>query len=199
MGKKLDELDRLTKAAENHRSEIQEKINSRLAQKAEYHSAAESAAAGGDVDKFVEMTSKEHDVDARIYVFRKQMDSMGSTISESDVVSAWAEFEKEYNKTFDREWKEYIAARKELYEKFMRICDMQNDALKRRERCAQLIGDTTGNRFTMTMIPGSVCQGLLYKGMNISMPDAIFFMACGVANDATANYFNTVIRNQKPF
>ena len=193
------ELDRLTKAAEEKKRQLTEDINELLAKKAEAHNAAQAAAEAGDTDGYLDKHKAEERLDAEIFVKRTQLDKAGATLSRDDIMDAWEDYCKGYNIEQSREWSKYLTMRKQLFDQFMKVVLLQNNALKLRERCGQLAGESNLSAFKMSMIDGSNAFGLQYKRYQLQMPDTVFFLSCGLASEDDGSFFNDVIRVHKPF
>ena len=199
MKKSFDDLERMLTAAENTRQKLSEEINELTRQKSECHAEAQAAAEAGDVDSYMEKHKAEERIDAQIFVKRTQMDRISTTASREDVMSAWADYSKRYDSEFEKVWADYLKSRTASYNLFMKVCRLQNDALKTRERCACLAGEDNASLFRMKTIDGKAAEGLRYKQLMLQMPDTCFFLAIGEATGEDGALFNDVIRVQKPY
>ena len=197
--KSLDELDRITKAAEDRRTQLREELDDLLRQKNDAQEAAEAAAQAGNVELFVEKKREAEQFDAAAYVKRAQMDNAGVVIPREAILDAWQDYTRVYNKELAREWKAFLAERKELYNHFMRLVLMQNDALHEQERCAALAGDSTLSAFKMDYLPAQNAPGVAYGGRRCTTPETVYFMSSGEADDATGDLYNSVLRVHKAF
>lgn len=197
--KSIDELEKLTTAAEAKKSKLAEEIDDLMRQKAEAHEAAQAAAEAGDVDLYMAKHQEAERLDAQIYVKRTQMDKSGGTLSSGDVLLAWDDFAKGFNKELAKEWDKFLAERNALAAHFMRIVLMQNDALKLRERCGRLAGEPDVSMFKMDYIDAHNAPGVAYGHRLCTMAEVVYFMSSGEASEADGEFFNAVLRNRKPF
>lgn len=197
--KSFDELDRLTKEAEEKKRKLSEEIKELMRKKNEAHDAAQAAAEAGDTDGYLEKHKAEERLDAEIFVKRTQMDKSKSPVTQDDILSAWEDFSKGYNAEHSREWTKYLNMRKGLYTQFMKVCSMQNDALKLRERCMNLAGETNPAVYKMDMMDTGMVLGLAYKTYQLRNPDVVFFLSTGEAAEDDDALFNDVIRLRKPY
>lgn len=197
--KSIDELEKLTAAAEAKKAKLAEEIDDLMKKKSEAHEAAQAAAEAGDVDLYMAKHQEEERLDAQIYVKRTQMDKAGGTLSSGDVLLAWDDFAKGFNKELAKEWQAFLSERKALASHFMKIVLMQNDGLKLRERCGRLAGEPDVSLFKMDFIDAHNAPGVAYGRRLFTMAEVVYFLSTGEATEADGEFFNAVLRNRKPF
>lgn len=164
---------------------------------------AQAAAEAGNVSGYMTAKAEAEKNEAAAYVADAQLRKTGPGYTPEDVKGAWADYTGEYNAKFSKKLAEYLAARRKLWEDFSALVDLQNEALKRRKFCADLLGfDKEADReLPMNTIPktNNGLAGLRYKNNISSTHEEAFFMATGEADeDRYSSLFNSVIRNHTP-
>lgn len=196
--KTLDDLNRLVKEAEAKREELRREISDLLKQKEARHAAAEDAARKGDVDTFMAEQTEEKRLDAVVYVKRALLDNGGTTLDPDEVMAAWSTYSADFGQELDKKWREYLLHRKNLYEEFKAIVNLQNEALRKRALCGELAGVNDTARYKMLTI-NEANPNPKYSRMQMQMPDAVFFLCCGDATEQDADLFNWVVRMKQAF
>lgn len=110
-------------------------------QKAQKEKEALAAADAGDLGQYKSIKSEVDNIDACIFVTSTQLRKYEScALDEDTVVKAWNKYADDYGKKFDKMVSDYEKARHALYLQYIQIIELQNDALKMRERCGFLMG-----------------------------------------------------------
>lgn len=196
--KTIDELARQVKAAEDAKEALRKEINGLKEQKTEVHNAAQTAAEGGNVDLYLEKHRAEEHLDAEIFVKEIQLKKPVARPSDEEIRMAWEDYAKGYNKDFEKALAEYQQARRSLYERYIRLVQMQNTALKRRRLCGQLTGNESLSGFKMSRLNGENVYGLRWKTYQLLNADVVFFLSSGEATESDETLFNSVIRTLTP-
>ncbi len=103
---------------------------------------AEKVANAGDEDEYIRLTDEATQLDRRIYV-KGKIANIETTIPEEEVLRAWNEYAAAYEKTFQADYADYVKAAKKLFEQYTKMIKNQNEALKVRRKCGELMGIIT--------------------------------------------------------
>ena len=204
---KLSNLEKAYTDAQAIRARLKEEIEAQTAEKDAAEVAAQEAADNGDIDAYRQHKAEAEELETSIFVKQAQLNKNGSSLKEEDVLKAWKKYAADYEKKFTKALSDYETARRGLYEKYMQVINLQNDALKTRERCGFLLGmkppasimeyDSHYKNFKMRTLPYTPAPGLMYKGLAITSPETVFFMSSGEANEGMVDFFNDVLKLHK--
>lgn len=103
---------------------------------------AEKVANAGDEEEYIRLTDEATQLDRRIYV-KGKIANIETTIPEEEVLRAWDEYTAAYEKTFQADYADYVKAAKKLFEQYTKMIKNQNEALKVRRKCGELMGINT--------------------------------------------------------
>ncbi len=165
--------------------------------------AAQSAAAAGDVDGYLQGTKAAEKHEAEKYVTNVQIQKIGRGYTPSDVTDSWTNYAKDFNATFDKKYSAFLKARTQLWEMYRDLMNLQGSALKERKYCGDLLSLEEGSpeaekTLPMHTIPAENAPGLRYKNYFFATPDIAYFLATGEANEQTdMEAFNAYVRQHK--
>ena len=187
--------ENLTKEAERFRAE-----------KDNLTAEAEAAAKAGDVETYKQKRDAAALAADNLFVREKQIEGLNCLRTEEETKAAWSEFAEDYNKGFDKAWRAYEAKRKDLYTDFLKLVDMQNAMLKKREACGDCCGlpkatilDNPADRvFPINFLPVMAMEDKIIHA-KFRQPDVAFFFSSLLAGTREASLFNKVIRLHMPY
>lgn len=199
MAKKIEEFERLYKQAQADRAKLSSEIEDLIRREAGLNDAANTAAASGDVDAYMAKAKEKERVSATIYVKRMQLDKL-KPFSDADVLASWKEYVERYNKAFDKALAEYEKESASLRSKYRDLVELQNSALRERERFSAFTGEPLDG-VPMSMI--SMDAGRNLPKLNFRETPDMHFCRVGcktpAEDDELCSLFNHVIRLQKPY
>lgn len=174
----LEQLDRKYEAILKNREEVSKEIGE-LRDKLDRLNAAETTAAEtGDVEKYKEIKKERSDTEDAIFVKTKTEEKYNGTwLDAEEVIAAWSDYAKGYNKELAYRLGEIARIRKTLRKEYESIINIQANALNARERCVQYLG---GNRsvdsFLMDFAPtdgtktANVSVKMVIEGLQKNVP-----------------------------
>lgn len=205
--KALQELFNTRKAEEDKRNGLISELESKIAALA---SAAEAAAAKGDVEEYMAKSDEQHKDEALLYVLRKS--NKKAQVSGDEVTSAWTSYREDYSKQFEKAFGDYCKKREALAAAYMGLVEMQNEALKMREQLGKLAGlsgekqiyeltyDEAYPDFKLPVLPGCPEHipgqplSLVYGKLQTADPDSVCFHALKIISNEDLSKVNDVVR-----
>lgn len=202
---KIDKLIKEYNAAMAGKESLANEVERLRTEKINLTAEAEAAAKAGDVETYKQKRDAASLAADNLFVKEKQIEGLSCLRTEDEAKDAWKEFAEDYNKSFGKAWKAYEAKRKDLYNEFLRLVDMQNAMLKKREACGDCCGlprasfmDNPADRvFPIDLLPISA-MGEKVIHANFRQPDVAFFFSSLLAGTREASLFNQVIRLHMP-
>lgn len=171
--------------------------------------AAEEAALAGDYDQYKVLSAELKEMETMLYVSEMSLKNTVNTpgFTPEEVKSAWNDYVSSYTKKLNAALADYAKKRKELYEEYMKLVNMQNEAMKVRNDCGQLIGMKAESdegekqimgKFNMPYVSDDreawQSRYLAYGNCQVQHPDPLFFRACNVCTDEDLDRFNRILR-----
>lgn len=194
---KIQDIERMVEeAAEKLHNMI--KARDEAAQRAEKClTEAEDAAIAGDTERYKKLKSQADDAAATNYVCTKQIERMksGPVVTKDEVVDAWTDYAKEYNKTLKAKLKKFHDMKMSMLKEYAEMVDLQGEACAVRERLAEqagikIDGARRGNSldkiFQMEFIP---CAGRTMAEKTMSGIGQLSIRGTSRVEDADAVYF----------
>lgn len=161
---------------------------------------AERAAVGGDVDAYMAAKADAERHEAAAHVLGVQIAHLGKGYSADEVKAAWGDYAGKFNKELDSKMKDYLTARRKLWECYRDMLTFQNEALKKRKVCSELMGFPEGGTevlrdLPMHSVPYDTKYDHTYRNRSqVDCPESIFFLSCGEATEADHALMNNVLR-----
>ena len=201
---RFKELEKAYDEVISKKTQIEQEIKEQEAQKAQKEQEAREAAAAGDVATYKQIKAEITGLEDSIFVKRAQLKKCAAgALKESEVLPAWNKYASDYGKKFEKLLADYEKARHALFVMYMEIVDLQNEALRTRERCGYLMGvdplpnnTTNGNEYFKKMRMRTLETGtpIEYAGSIVkTTPDTAFFSSYGEVDRATADELGRVI------
>lgn len=195
----LDTIAKKIKEDNEKRKALESKRNALEAAVKEAQNKALNAATSGDVSGYMAAKAEEKQKNAEAYVASMQIANLGKPFSREEVRAAWKEYANSYNEELDKRIKKYLSDRAALWKEYKDILTLQNEALKKRKRCAEMIGNKEDDgefrkEFPMNVFPCERPLGLMYGNSNVATPEVAFFMGSGEATEEDHDFINKVLR-----
>ena len=165
---------------------------------------AEAAASKGDFTLYKEKKESASQAKEALYVNSKHLEALRLLLPKEDATSAWQEYAEGYNRTFEKNWREYEKARKDLYAAFVKLVNQQNEAFRIREKCGECCGErpeespygyykSFDKSFPMKLLPDSFNYANRPHD-SVGIPDTQFFRDYELASEKDDKTFWNVIR-----
>lgn len=145
---------------------------------ADLNARAESAAAAGDEDLYLDLTDAASRISRRIYVKKKVLEApLENGITENDVSAAWKSYAAEYDKAYNRNYEKLKKAKQDLYAVYRDMIESQLVLLQTRAKVYDLIKPPASTYTTPDMrfpfkhlpvLPKKVLSGHEVAAPNIS-------------------------------
>ena len=204
MAKKIEEYERQFKQAQAEKEKLSAEIEDLIRQESEMTAAANEAAASGDVDLYMKKAKEKERITATIYVKRMQLEKP-APYSASDVLASWKDYVERYNRDFTRKLEGYQKAAEALRGLFRDLIDLQNTALKDRERFCAFAEDAAAlKRVPMATIDREAKKDIFIE-RQLNFPETADMRFCRVGcksadeESELLSIFNLVINQQKPY
>lgn len=209
MKKSINDLKRAVVMAETERESIEKQISSLEGKLREKNEEKEQCS---DSKSYLACQDDLRQIEADLFIERKKLEKQRKPFTEADVREAWTDYATAYNKGMQSKMKDFQKALTAFIDAYKDMVDLQNDALKNRETCADLLGierdsykyggdyDSAFTGFTrMTFIPQNANishASILNKGpvQNGYSDECIYFMANEMID---ADLLNNVVRLHK--
>ena len=180
------------KAAEYNakKKELSERINTLEKKEIEANDRATAAADAGDLPGYKKAVAESGDIGIELEFSRDLLNKMtGSGVSQQEASAAWKDYADGYNAKFDRMYADFEKKRTELLSTYCALVDLQAEALKTREKLADIGGygirlfgifdKPYDNIFPCRLLP-SVDKdpefNLSFNGTMVKDPDAVFYL-----------------------
>ena len=188
------------KASKEASAERKARINDQIQQ---LKKEREEAAVRADRESMRSIRNQIADLEDDLYILDKQNEAI--FISKEEGQKVWREFESDYEKQLDSLVSAYKKQASVLYDKFMAIVDLQNEALESREKVAAACGingispNNIGNHDPLPDFPMKFFDEKSddrFSGYRIWQPCAKYFLLAGICKDSEreADLYNNVLR-----
>ena len=137
---KIDELQKQYEAAKAECDRLTAETEKMLSKKESLEEKAEEAAAAGNEAEYNRLLKNADELQRIIHFNEVRKDTLGKPIPEEEAVQAWSEYIKPYHKQLPQEHEKYLAMRHELAMQFVKLMELQLNAMKTRERLAYMTG-----------------------------------------------------------
>ena len=184
------------------RDDLAAEINSLVKKEGELTSAANEAAATGDVDAYMAKKAELDRCTATLYVKRAVSNNMTAVASKEDAREAWSNYAADYDRQMKKKLADFEAEKEKFLQMYSDLVDFQKAALEIRERLAETVGENADD-FGMTFIPVRSDPtkefGLLkLVGYSCGDPDSCYYLS-NYANKnkktLVASYINGIGRD----
>ena len=137
---KLREILKKIDDANANKEKLREEIATLEHELDDLNARAESAAAAGDEELYLNLTDEASRISRRIYVKKKVIDiPPEKEITEEEVTAAWREYAAEFDKNYNKKYEKFKKVRQELCDIYADMIEDQCCILQTRERIYNLI------------------------------------------------------------
>lgn len=202
---KLEKMIKEYNAAILSKNKMTEDAERLRKDKARLMEEAETAAKAGNVAEYKEKKNAAELAEDDLFVKEKQIEGLRCFRTEDEAKDAWREFAEDYNKSFGKMLKAYEDKRKDLYAEFMKLVNIQNEMLKKREVCgdccglprAYFLNNPADSAFPVLLLPDKVKTRTILTSLD--QEDVNFFFAAHLAGERENGLWNSVIRLHVPY
>ncbi len=202
MSSKVEKIITQYEKAQEKRAKLEEEIAILKNDERALTKEAEEAAEAGNLNLFREKRDAAQLAEDTAFVKGKQLACLSNKLPETEVKSAWKDFNEARAKTAGKAWEAFEKAREDLFAKYMELVQEQNEALKIRERFATAAGvtwehngysNTLDSSLPITLLPDRTDWSKIRRS-KLDTPEANYFTSLNLISVEQMEMLNSAVR-----
>lgn len=210
--KTIDAIKKLIAEGKEQQDEARKELSNIRKQIEDKKVESEDAAQSGDETKYLKCLDEIRVLEAKEHIQQKKIDGLIRPYTDEEVKNAWEIYVSDYNKQMEKKLKDYRSAVETMEKTYVDMVEFQNEALKTRYMCGEMIGVSHPEYTTqsndiyyrdfakMVTIPNEPRNKFIDNGngivMSIKMPDdAEYFLSHRILSP---EQIGCIVRLHKP-